>query len=67
MLKQIRVLLPQLQPSPAALTAYMPDGFAKVSYGAKDDQNCLAVNGTQPFADKGYTLSHSSGVKTDEF
>jgi hypothetical protein len=66
MLKQIRVFFAQMLSALAALTTYVPEGFAKVSYGT-DDQNCLAFNGMQPFADNGYTLSHISGVKTDEF
>ena len=67
MLKQIRVIFAQMLSTMTALTLYMPDGFAKVSYGTKVDQNCLAFKGKQPFADNGYTLSHISGVKTDEF
>ena len=66
MLKQIRVFFAQMLSVLAALTAYVPDGFAKASYRVTD-QNCLAFNGNQPFADNGYTLSHISGVKTDEF
>ena len=65
---QIRGFFSQMLSIMAALAIFLPDGFAKVSYGAKVDQKWLAFfNGTQPFADNGYTLSHISGVKTDEF
>ena len=48
--KQIRVLLPRLLLTLAALTAYMPDSHAQGSYGATVDSSCLAFNGTQPYA-----------------
>ena len=50
MRKQIRVLLPQMLLTLGALIAYMPDSFAQGSYGATVDSECLAFNGTQPYA-----------------
>ncbi len=64
---QIRVFFSQMLSIMAALALYRPKGYTKVFCRVKADQNCLTFNGTQPFADNGYTLSHISGVKTDEF
>ena len=47
--KQIRVLLPQMLLTLAALTVYMPDSHAQSSYGATVDSNCQRFNGTQPY------------------
>jgi|GEM_PF-1202552 len=55
--KQIRILLPQMLLTLAALTVYMPDGFAQGSYGATVNSTCLAFNGTQPYTGN-CTLCH---------
>ena len=44
--KQIRILLPQTLLTLAALTVYMPDGFAQGSYRTTVNDFCNAYNGT---------------------
>ena len=56
--KQIRVLLPQMLLTLAALTVYMPDSYAQKGYIDTVISTCLAYNGTQP-ANTGCTLCHA--------
>ena len=55
--KQIRVFLPQMLLTLAALIAYMPASYAQSSYGSTVNTTCLAFNGTQPYT--GCTLCHA--------
>ncbi|MEI6335156.1 MAG: PKD domain-containing protein [Methylococcaceae bacterium] len=56
--KQIRVLLPQLLLTLAALTVYTPNSHAFGSYGSTVNAACLTYNGTQPYTGD-CTLCHN--------